>query len=49
MLQQMVEEFKQQEEVIKSLETQAEKYNSEGKVEATKRLNFQIDSLKVTV
>jgi len=43
----MNEEFRQQAEIIKSLEKQTETYRSEGKLEAAKRLEFQIQNLKV--
>lgn len=43
----MVEEFRQQREVIESLEKQAERYKTEGKEEAGKRLEYQLKNLKV--
>jgi hypothetical protein len=43
----MKEEFRQQEEVIKALEKQSEKYKADGKDEAASRLDYQLQMMKV--
>ena len=45
----MKDEFRQQEEALKSLEKQAQKYKTEGKTEAGHRLEYQIQILKVNL
>ena len=47
MLQQMKEEFRQQEDNIKKLEEQVQDYKTKGKSQAANRLEYQIQLLKV--
>ncbi|XP_053396069.1 dystrophin-like isoform X7 [Mercenaria mercenaria] len=44
--EQMKEEFRQQDDVIKALEKQSEKYKAEGKQEAASRLDYQLQMAK---
>ena len=43
----MKDEFRQQDDVIKALEKQSEKYKAEGKQEAATRLDYQLQMAKV--